>query len=360
MVILAVFATFIAPQDPNAIDIAHTYLKPGAAGHIFGTDSYGRDLFSRIVYGARISIFVAIGGTIVGAVIGVLLGLVAGFFGGIVDSIIMDIENEATADCAKDEDGTPEARSASLSWQVGSEGIGYVASAGHLDIIDERGVLEGKMFNVSYVATDIAGTSVDPRKRPVTFAYNGGPGSASVPINFGGIGPRRVKTKGVSSVALTPDVEDNPCTLLRESDLVFLDALGTGWSFVAAGYDKKHVYGLEEDARTFCRAITQWLEENDRWDSPVYIFGESYGTMRSAVLMSSIALTSISVSFSFQMFSSISNIEARLRRSLLVRFLIPSTTIARIFFILLKPNERRCRVTRIAAQSVLMPSSTPA
>ena len=57
MVILAVFAPLIAPQDPNAIDIAHTYLKPGAAGHIFGTDSYGRDLFSRIVYGARISIF---------------------------------------------------------------------------------------------------------------------------------------------------------------------------------------------------------------------------------------------------------------------------------------------------------------
>ena len=91
MVILAVFAPLIAPQDPNAIDIAHTYLKPGAAGHIFGTDSYGRDPFCRIVYGARISIFVAIGGTIVGAVIGVLLGLVAGFFGGIADSIIMRI-----------------------------------------------------------------------------------------------------------------------------------------------------------------------------------------------------------------------------------------------------------------------------
>ena len=197
----------------------------------------------------------------------------------------MDVENEVAAGCAKDENAVPEARSASLTWQVGSESIGYVASAGHLDVIDGQDVLEGKMFNVSYVATDIAGTPVDPGKRPVTFAYNGGPGSASVPINFGGIGPRRVKTKGVSPVALTPDVEDNPGTLLRESDLVFLDALGTGWSFVAAGYDKKRVYGLEEDARTFCRAITQWLEENDRWDSPVYIFGESYGTMRSAVLM---------------------------------------------------------------------------
>ncbi len=91
MVIVAIFANFIAPYDPNEIDILNSYATPGTEGHIFGTDGYGRDLFSRIVYGARISIFVAVGGTIVGACIGALLGLVAGFFGGIVDTVIMRI-----------------------------------------------------------------------------------------------------------------------------------------------------------------------------------------------------------------------------------------------------------------------------
>ena len=92
MVAIAVLAPVIAPYDPNATDVANMFKAPGAApGHLFGTDEYGRDLLSRIMYGAQVSIFVAIGGTIVGAIIGILLGLVAGFFGGIVDSVIMRV-----------------------------------------------------------------------------------------------------------------------------------------------------------------------------------------------------------------------------------------------------------------------------
>ena len=91
MVFLAIFAPLISPYDPNVTDMSNMFAAPGQAGHLLGTDSYGRDLLSRIIYGARISIFIAIGGTIVGAIIGVLLGLVAGFFGGAVDSIIMRI-----------------------------------------------------------------------------------------------------------------------------------------------------------------------------------------------------------------------------------------------------------------------------
>ena len=91
MVFMAVFAPLIAPQDPNYVDMTKAFLPPGAEGHVFGTDNYGRDLLSRIIYGARISIFVAVGGTVFGAVAGVLIGLVAGFFGGIVDSVIMRI-----------------------------------------------------------------------------------------------------------------------------------------------------------------------------------------------------------------------------------------------------------------------------
>ena len=91
MVILAIFAPLLAPCDPNAMDTSNMFAAPGVGGHLFGTDAYGRDLLSRVIYGARISIFIAIGGTILGAIVGILLGLIAGFFGGIVDSVIMRI-----------------------------------------------------------------------------------------------------------------------------------------------------------------------------------------------------------------------------------------------------------------------------
>lgn len=91
MVLCAIFAPLIATHNPNELSIANSYQKPGTNGHIFGTDDFGRDLFSRVVYGSRISIIVAIGGTLVGAVIGVLLGLVAGYQGGFIDSVIMRV-----------------------------------------------------------------------------------------------------------------------------------------------------------------------------------------------------------------------------------------------------------------------------
>lgn len=89
LLIMAVFSPLIATHDPNKLDIANAYKPPGTEGHIFGTDEYGRDLFSRIVYGSRISILVAIGSTLVGGCLGLLLGLVAGYSGGWIDSIIM-------------------------------------------------------------------------------------------------------------------------------------------------------------------------------------------------------------------------------------------------------------------------------
>lgn len=91
MVFIAVFAPVLAPYDPNEIHPLDAFLKPFSEGHIFGTDQFGRDLLSRVIYGARVSLIVAVGGTLVGGVIGVLLGLIAGFMGGIVDSVIMRI-----------------------------------------------------------------------------------------------------------------------------------------------------------------------------------------------------------------------------------------------------------------------------
>jgi len=89
MILMAIFAPILAPADPNMMDLGNSYLKPGSPGHILGTDEFGRDLLSRIIYGSRISIIVAVGGLLVGGTIGILLGLISGFKGGIVDTVIM-------------------------------------------------------------------------------------------------------------------------------------------------------------------------------------------------------------------------------------------------------------------------------
>ena len=177
----------------------------------------------------------------------------------------------------------PEAASARLTWTNGARSIDYTATAAHLDVTDDAGVLFGKMFSTSYVAVDADGKA--DAARPVSFCYNGGPGSSSVPINLGGIGPKRVETDGCSHLHPTAAVKDNPSTLLVDSDLVFLDALGTGYSVLAEGTDTKKVFSTDGDADAFARAICAWLEQNNRWSSPIYLFGESYGTVRNSVLM---------------------------------------------------------------------------
>lgn len=174
----------------------------------------------------------------------------------------------------------PAPASADFTWRAGGEEVPYTATAGHIDVRGDAGSLIGKMFSISYVMR-----GADPAARPVTFCYNGGPGSSSVPINIGGMGPRRVRTSGTDHLGLPAEVEDNPGSLLPMSDLVFLDALGTGYSVLAEGVDGRDVWGVDGDADAFCRAIIAWLEANGRWGSPVYLFGESYGTVRNAVLM---------------------------------------------------------------------------
>ena len=178
----------------------------------------------------------------------------------------------------------PAAASARLTW-TGSDGatIDFVSTAAHVEVRDDNGVLIGRMFSLAFTAVDAEGNA--DRTRPITFAYNGGPGCASVPIDFGGIGPKRVATDGTNHVRADAPVEDNPETLLRDSDIVFLDALGTGWSVLADDADPKKVFCTDGDADAFARAICAWLTENGRWSSPLYIFGESYGTVRNSVLM---------------------------------------------------------------------------
>jgi carboxypeptidase C (cathepsin A) len=121
--------------------------------------------------------------------------------------------------------------------------------------------------------------------RPITFLYNGGPGSATMYLHMGAFGPKRVVTPdGEHKEAAPYQLVENQYSLLDVSDLVFIDAPGTGFSRVLGKDAGKAFWGTDEDAHAFDRFIRRFLTKYDRWNSPKYIFGESYGTTRSAVL----------------------------------------------------------------------------
>jgi carboxypeptidase C (cathepsin A) len=122
--------------------------------------------------------------------------------------------------------------------------------------------------------------------RPITFAFNGGPGVASLWMNVGGFGPRRTPTKAPAHTPPAPyKFGDNPYTLLPSTDLVFLDAPGTGFSRISPQARPEEAWGVDQDADVFARAITRYLTITGSWQSPRYLFGESYGTARAAVLV---------------------------------------------------------------------------
>ncbi len=129
------------------------------------------------------------------------------------------------------------------------------------------------------------GDSEDPR-RPITFLYNGGPGSSTVWLHMGAFGPRRVvATNDIHGPAAPYRVVDNEYSLLDASDLVFIDAPGTGFGHLRGKDKDKSFFGVDQDAHAFANFIVEFLSRHNRWNSPKYLFGESYGTTRSAALV---------------------------------------------------------------------------
>jgi carboxypeptidase C (cathepsin A) len=154
---------------------------------------------------------------------------------------------------------------------------------------DKKPRPEASMFYVAYFKSEKPegkGATVKPEPRPITFLYNGGPGSATVWLHMGAFGPKRVVTANDSHTPAAPyQLVDNEFSLLDASDLVFIDAPGAGFSRIAGTDRDKAFYGVDEDAWAFSDFIVQFLSKYGRWNSPKYLFGESYGTTRNAVLV---------------------------------------------------------------------------
>src|SRR6202051_4432399 len=132
-----------------------------------------------------------------------------------------------------------------------------------------------------YVAYTLDGQ--EAAKRPLTFAFNGGPGSASIWLHMGALGPRRVVLQPDGFMPPAPyRLEDNPYTLLDKSDLVLIDAIGTGFSRAADAELMKKFWGVKGDIEAFSEFIRLYIMRNERWSSPLFLLGESYGTTRSA------------------------------------------------------------------------------
>lgn len=158
--------------------------------------------------------------------------------------------------------------------------ITYRATAGTLNLKNKADKVTANLFYVSYTKDGVD----DLRTRPITFCFNGGPGSSSIWLHMGLLGPKRVELSLDSSVAPPYQMIDNEYSLLDVTDLVFIDPVSTGFSKAAPGEDPKQFHGVDEDVNAMAEFIRQWTTQNKRWNSPKYIAGESYGATRAAGL----------------------------------------------------------------------------
>ncbi len=171
---------------------------------------------------------------------------------------------------------------------AGDRELGYTASAGRIVLRQESHTedkFDGNKAKAEVFLTAYVLDGADPRQRPVTFAFNGGPGSSSVWLHLGLLGPRRVVMGDAGDLLPPPyDLTNNAESLLAHSDLVFIDPISTGYSRAIKGEKTKDYHGFTADIETVGEVIRLWTSRNGRWMSPKYLCGESYGTVRGAAL----------------------------------------------------------------------------
>lgn len=165
--------------------------------------------------------------------------------------------------------------------RIGGQEIKYTATAGTILLKLEDGTPKASIFYVAYTKDDVS----DVAQRPVTFSFNGGPGSSSVWLHLGAFGPRRVQMGDAGSLLPPPyKLVDNDASLLDLTDLVFIDPVSTGYSRAVPGEAPKQFHGIEEDVQSVGDFIRLYASRNKRWSSPKFLAGESYGTTRAAGL----------------------------------------------------------------------------
>lgn len=162
---------------------------------------------------------------------------------------------------------------------INGQRIPYTATAGTLLVDNAKGEPIGSFFYVAYTKDGVKNLD----ERPVTFLFNGGPGSSSIWLHMGSFGPVRVVTSDAKPTPPPPyDLVQNQYSLLDKSDLVFIDAIGTGFSRIVGKGTPKDFYGTDADIASFGKFIRRYVTVNNRWNSPKFLLGESYGTTRAA------------------------------------------------------------------------------
>ncbi|HEV3106425.1 MAG TPA: peptidase S10 [Trinickia sp.] len=168
------------------------------------------------------------------------------------------------------------------SLRIDGRQLEYTATAGNILLRDDEGEPEASVF---YVAYTVHSKTKHAAARPVTFLFNGGPGAASIFLLIGSVGPKRVRTASPAATPPAPyTLADNPDSLLDKSDLVFVDAVGTGFSKPVGRASGKRFWNVDGDLEAFSRFIDRYLSVYQRWNSPKFVAGESYGAARAAML----------------------------------------------------------------------------
>jgi carboxypeptidase C (cathepsin A) len=165
--------------------------------------------------------------------------------------------------------------------RLGGQTIAYKATASTILLKDDKGDPTALVYSTAYTRSD----AKDFSQRPIAFLYNGGPGSASIWLHMGAFGPRRVVTADAAATPPAPyKVVDNADCPLDKADLVFIDPVGTGFSHAVGKAQDKDFWGVDEDVKSLAQFITTYVSRNNRWNSPKFLIGESYGTFRSVAL----------------------------------------------------------------------------
>ncbi len=193
-----------------------------------------------------------------------------------------DVEVEVKAEKSKKAIAPASTFISQHSGRFNGEKIDYTVTAGETYLRDKEGEPKAAIFTFAYTQKDVA----DSRTRPVTFIWNGGPGSASLWLHMGSLGPKRISVPSDASYPGTSPypILDAPETILDVSDLVFVDPVGTGFSKALGEHENKEFWGLTEDAQSMAEFIRDWITAQGRWNSPKFLLGESFGTTRAAAV----------------------------------------------------------------------------